>query len=273
MPTDALQPSDYVRDVRAEDAPIAVHLVDNDVAQVLEELMPAGVVRQDAGVQHVRVGDDDVAGLADQFPFGRRGVAVVGVRLDIHAGGVNDRLQAGVLVLGQRLGREEVHRPRRRISQQRVEDRQVVAERLTRSGRGDDDSVATFLDRIEGVGLVRVELGHAALGQRPRQSGVERLRHRRGDCLLGRDRPPRRDARRIARLTIQPVEKVVERHRTSFAGGASAPIARMFYAVSIADASCQPNRLATAGACRTACRPATGDHPRRCRPCWCRGTC
>ena len=34
----------------------------HDIAQVLEQLDPLGMVRQDAGVQHVGVGDDDMAG-------------------------------------------------------------------------------------------------------------------------------------------------------------------------------------------------------------------
>src|SRR6185436_19274291 len=44
------------------------------------------------------------------------------------------------LVLGQRLGREQVERARGRVLQDRVEDRQVVTERLARGRRrGDDD--------------------------------------------------------------------------------------------------------------------------------------
>ena len=69
----------------AEDAAVAVQLVDHDVAQVLEEPDPLGVVRQDAGVEHVRVGDDDVAGLADAAAHGGRRVAVVGERLEVGA--------------------------------------------------------------------------------------------------------------------------------------------------------------------------------------------
>ena len=62
----------------AEHAAIAVHLVDHHVAQVLEELRPLGVVRQDGLVQHVRVADHDVAMQADGLAGIARGVAVEG---------------------------------------------------------------------------------------------------------------------------------------------------------------------------------------------------
>ena len=37
----------------AEDAAIGVELVEDDVTQIFENARPFGVVRQDAGVQHV----------------------------------------------------------------------------------------------------------------------------------------------------------------------------------------------------------------------------
>ncbi len=50
----------HVGDVRAEHAAVCVHLVDDHVFQVLEELRPLGVVGEDALVQHVGIGDDDI---------------------------------------------------------------------------------------------------------------------------------------------------------------------------------------------------------------------
>jgi hypothetical protein len=50
---DALEPAQHVGHVRAEHAAVGVDLVDDDVLQVLEELRPLGVVRQDRLVQHV----------------------------------------------------------------------------------------------------------------------------------------------------------------------------------------------------------------------------
>ena len=54
-----------LRRVRAEDAAIDVRLVENDVAQMMEELGPAFVARQDADVQHVGVAEHDGRVLAD----------------------------------------------------------------------------------------------------------------------------------------------------------------------------------------------------------------
>ena len=72
------QPPQDVRDVAPEHAAVRVELVDDDDPQLLEQLEPLGVVGQDRRVEHVRVGHDDLPGLADRRSDGRRGVAVVG---------------------------------------------------------------------------------------------------------------------------------------------------------------------------------------------------
>ena len=51
--------------------------------QVLEELDPLGVVRQDAGVEHVGVGQDDVAAGPDGLAGVLGRVAVVGEDADL----------------------------------------------------------------------------------------------------------------------------------------------------------------------------------------------
>jgi hypothetical protein len=58
---DAHEAPHHVGQVRAEHAAVGVQLVHHHVAQVGEEARPVGVVRQDAGVQHVRVGDEHAA--------------------------------------------------------------------------------------------------------------------------------------------------------------------------------------------------------------------
>src|SRR6266550_2237045 len=77
------QAAEHVRQVTAEDAPVGVQLIDDDVAEVGEQLYPACVMWQDAGVEHVGIGDDDVAGLADGLPGAYWCVAVVGVGLEV----------------------------------------------------------------------------------------------------------------------------------------------------------------------------------------------
>ena len=72
------------------------------------------------------------------------------------------RLQLGELILRERLGRKEIQRAARRILQDRVEDRRVVAERLARRGRRDDDDVPAGERVLDRFGLMRVELIDAA---------------------------------------------------------------------------------------------------------------
>jgi hypothetical protein len=103
-----VQPAHDVAEVAAEDTTVDVELVDDDVLQVLEELQPLGVVRQDRRVEHVGVGDDDVTGLADGGARVGRGVAVVGERPDAAVEVAAELRQLRQLVLGQGLGGEQV---------------------------------------------------------------------------------------------------------------------------------------------------------------------
>ena len=68
MPADALQPPEDVREMAAEHAAIGVQLVDDDEAQVLEQLRPARMVRQDSRVQHVGIAEHDVRLAANRAP-------------------------------------------------------------------------------------------------------------------------------------------------------------------------------------------------------------
>ena len=97
--TDATESSQDVREMRAEDTAVRVHLVDHDVAKVLEELHPFRVVRQDAAVQHVGVGDDDVAPGPDRLAGVLGCVAVVGERFDVGADILDEPVELRELVL------------------------------------------------------------------------------------------------------------------------------------------------------------------------------
>ena len=61
MPTDSQQTSEHTRDVSPQDASVRVDLVDNDVPELREETRPFGVVRQDGRMQHIRIGEYQVA--------------------------------------------------------------------------------------------------------------------------------------------------------------------------------------------------------------------
>ena len=43
----------------AEYAAVAVHLINDDEAQVAEEFTPIGMVRQDPGVKHIGIGKQE----------------------------------------------------------------------------------------------------------------------------------------------------------------------------------------------------------------------
>ena len=139
--------------MRAEDAAVGVRLVDDDPAEVREEIAPALVVGQDPDVEHVGVGEDQVRAAADLRPVVARRVAVV----DRVAKRAEAELrELASLVLRQRLGRVEVERSAAVVARELVEHREVEAKRLARRGPAGDDDVALArgLERLE---LVRVE--------------------------------------------------------------------------------------------------------------------
>ena len=73
----AFQPADHVGDVRAEHAAVGVQFVNHDEFQITEEFVPVGVMRQDARVEHVGIGEEDAGGLADLRAAGGGRIAVV----------------------------------------------------------------------------------------------------------------------------------------------------------------------------------------------------
>ena len=132
-------------------------------------------------MEHVGVRDHDVRARADRLARVLRRVAVVGEGADVGPDRLDHRVQLGQLVLGQRLRREQVERPRVGVLEDAVEDRQVVAERLARGGRRDHDHV----------------LARPGRARRPRAGGC---------------RGPRSPARRasLAQLRVQLLREVHE---------------------------------------------------------------
>ena len=152
-----------------------------------------------------------------------RRVAIVGEYADRFAGCAIDRLAEALklsqLVLRERLGRKEIQRAARWVLQNRVQHRRVVAERLARRGRRDDDDVPMRKRVVDRAGLVRVELLDPARPQRPRQSRVERGREWRilrgnrgqpadsGDVVIGGVGP---DIVHRGKSRREPVESLFE---------------------------------------------------------------
>ena len=150
----AAQSAQDVADVRAEHASVDVRLVDDDVAQVLQDVAPAVVVREHADVEHVGVREDQVRPLADLPAPVALGVAVVDRRLHARHGELGERAQ---LVLRERLRRVEVQRSGLRLTRERVEHRQVEGEGLAARRARRDDHVLAARRRLPRVRLVRVE--------------------------------------------------------------------------------------------------------------------
>ena len=180
MRADPTQPSKHVREMAAEHASIGVQLVDDDVLQVLEQLRPPRMMRQDARMDHVRVAQHHVRPSADRPPRILRRVPVVCEHADLELGPVRqlvrELMKLGELILRERLGRKQIQRTRRWIPQHRAEDGRVVAERFARSGRRGDDDVAPGEGVLDRGGLMRVGLIDAAGGQHvPKRSDRARL--------------------------------------------------------------------------------------------------
>ncbi len=145
----------------AEDSAIGVQLVDHDVAQILKQPRPAGVVRQDSCVQHVWVGQDDVALLADGFARVARRVAVIRENAKAIREPLVQIMKLRELILRQRLGGEEIQRAAVRAFQNRVQDGQVVAKRFSGGRRGDDHHVPAGSNCFHSGSLVAIELANA----------------------------------------------------------------------------------------------------------------
>ncbi len=177
----------------AEDAAIGVDLIDDDVFQPPEERTPIGMEGQDAGMEHVGVGDEHAAAGADARPLPARCVAIVGVDRDGQPGGVDDGRRLCFLVVGQRLGGKEIEGTGGGVGRQPRQDGQRIGQRFAAGrGRGDDDVLAAG-HGVDGRRLVAVELLDAPRPQRGRQPRIDRVGHGRiaagpgGDALPGDD--------------------------------------------------------------------------------------
>ena len=183
---DPAQPAQHVGDVGAEHAAVGVRLVDDHPAEAGEEVAPALVVGQDADVEHVGVGEDQVRAAADRRAVLARGVAVVDRVAKLRQAELGRAFAPGpgrAPWSGRGRARGAVG-----SRDEPVEHRQVEGQRLARRGAAGDDHVARArrLERLE-PGASR------APRSRPRGSaaascGRERVRER---DRLRRSRAPR----------------------------------------------------------------------------------
>jgi hypothetical protein len=152
------QAAQHVGDVRAEDAPVDVRLVDDDQRQIREKVAPVRVVGEDADVKHVGVREDEVRASPDGRALLPGRVAVIDR--------IPERWRAQLrqpprLVLSERLGGVQVERTRLAVDREDMQDREVEAERLAAGGTRGDDRVPLAHHAVPGLGLVREERGDA----------------------------------------------------------------------------------------------------------------
>jgi hypothetical protein len=169
----AVEPSQHLRHVGAEDAAVGVELVEHDEVKALEEAPPRRVVGQDAGVQHVGRADQHARRVVAQLAAcGVRRIAVVDRDAQVEATeGCRVLLEAPALVLGERLEGEEIEGARFGIFAGAPQHGQVVDEGLAAGGGRCEHQVAPALEQLDGPRLVAVEL----LDAPPRQQRRQRL--------------------------------------------------------------------------------------------------
>ncbi len=160
--------------MRAEDAAVGVRLVDDDPAQVRDEVTPALVVGQEPHVHHVRVGEDQVRAAPETRAVLARRVAVVDRVAQV---GKLEGRELPRLVLGERLGGVEVERTRLGVEREALQDGQIERERLAgccAAGR-DHVALAALAQRLVLVRVEALDPGAAqAVGEDGRQVRGER---------------------------------------------------------------------------------------------------
>ena len=144
--SDAAEAAQHVAQVAAEDAAVGVQFVDHDVAEVFKEARPSSMVRQDPGVQHVRVSQNDVTFFSDGLAGIGGRVAVVGENAEAIFEALVEVVEFRELVLREGFGGEEVQRASVGVFKDRVQDGQVVAEGFSGSSGRDDDNVFSGVD-------------------------------------------------------------------------------------------------------------------------------
>jgi hypothetical protein len=199
----------------AEHPAIGVQLVHHHVAEVLEEVHPLGVMRQDPRVQHVRVGEDEIRARPHRPPCVLRGVAVVGEHPEIGQG-LRQLGELGELILRERLGGIEVEDAALGLLHQALQHGQVEAERLAGGGGRDGDEMLALGHDLEGLGLMRVELRDAPRAQRLDQARIQRGGKRRVDSGTRLEVPHRGDQRPRLERGQELVEQFPERHGSSY---------------------------------------------------------
>ena len=211
----AHQPAEHVRQVAAEHTPVGMDLVNDDIAQVLKQFDPLGMMRQDAGVQHVRVGNHDMAGLPHGLAGSGGRVPVIGIGFDIHAHALDHVIQFADLIRGQGLGREKIERAGVLVLQNGGQHRQVIAHGFAGSGGRDHGHVLSPGGGLQALCLVSIQAVDAAFGKHRNQPGIQAVRERGRLRRPGRNNLPPGD---VLHEVVVPPELVRKLRHVHYSG-------------------------------------------------------
>ena len=204
------QAPEHVGQVGAEHAAVDVELINHDVLEVREELLPLRVVGKNSGVEHVGIRDHDVALSADRLPGVVGGVPVVGEGPDVGLHLADQAVDFVHLVLGEGLRREKIQGAGFRLFEDFLQDRQVVAQGLAAGRRGDQNDALAFPDQVHGLRLVAVKPADSPGRKDGLQGGVDPGRVRREDALTGRDPADRPDMLHEPPVLFGPREPLLQ---------------------------------------------------------------
>ena len=121
------------------------------------------MMRKNAGVQHIRIGDHHVAPRTHRPASVGRGVAIISEDSQIGAHLLIHLHEFGQLILRQSLGGKHVESARGPVFQNTLQNRQIVAECFARSGRCDDHRISPGQSRFHGLRLMAIETIDSAL--------------------------------------------------------------------------------------------------------------
>jgi hypothetical protein len=164
-----------------------MQFVDHDDPELLEQLEPLGVVREDRRVEHVRVRDHDLSGGAHRRADRGRRVAVVRRGQDRQPGGCRELAEFADLILAERLGREQEQRAGSRVIGDGLHRGHRVAQGLARRRRSHDDDVLAAMDGFDRLRLVGVQALDPATRQALGDPRVQPRRHLGVGSLASRD--------------------------------------------------------------------------------------
>ena len=131
-----------------------MQFINDDEFQIHKQFLPLGVMRQNARVQHVGIGDNNVPLPANGLARVVGGVAIVGEGFDVGLQVGDQAVRFMHLVLRQRFGGKKIQRAGFRFIENTLQYRQVVAQRFAAGRRRHEHDILTIADEAHGLRLM-----------------------------------------------------------------------------------------------------------------------